>query len=204
MLSGQAEPGHAGRLDSLSATSLERLNIRGRGRPLIDESCHPPRLTWSLKRQVGSDFCGSDHGEVQEIPPAVRTFYAKVAAEHGAGHRDLDAYRARMKFLQDEAAHDGCVMNHASRIDFERFVRSAPNIRRGDLTLMDNGNLRAIWRDEREAHLGLQFLGGGMVQYVIFKKRENEQSISRVTGRDSLEGLERQVDAFELRSLLYE
>ncbi len=69
---------------------------------------------------------------------------------------------------------------------------------------MDNGNLRAIWRDEREAHLGLQFLGGGMVQYVIFKRRENEQSISRVTGRDSLEGLERQFDAFELRSLLYE
>lgn len=43
-----------------------------------------------------------------------------------------------------------------------------------------------------------------MVQYVIFRKRENEPSISRVAGRDSLEGLERQVDAFELRSLFYE
>lgn len=69
---------------------------------------------------------------------------------------------------------------------------------------MDNGNLRVIWRDGREAHLGLQFLGGRMVQYVIFRKRENEPSISRVAGRDSLEGLERQVDAFELRSLFYE
>jgi len=121
-----------------------------------------------------------------------------------ASHPVPDAYRARMQSLRDEAAQDGYVMNHASRIDFERFVRSAPNIRRGDLVLMDNGNLRAIWKDGQEAHLGLQFLGGGMVQYVIFRKRENEQSISRVAGRDSLERLERQVDAFELRSLLYE
>ena len=57
--------------------------------------------------------------------------------------------------------------------------------------LMDNGNLRAIWRDGQGTHLGLQFLGGGMVQYVIFKKRAKEQSLSRATGRDSLEGLER-------------
>ena len=204
MLSRQAEPGHAGRLDSLSAANLERLNIRGRGRALIDESCHPPRLTWSLKGQAGSDFRGSDHGEIQEILPAFREFYARATAEHGTGHPVPDTYRARMKFLQDEAAHDGHVMNHASKIDFERFVRSAPDIRRGDLVLMDNGNLRAIWRDGRGTHLGLQFLGGRMVQYVIFKKRENEQSISRVTGRDSLEGLERQFDAFELHSLLYE
>jgi hypothetical protein len=42
------------------------------------------------------------------------------------------------------------------------------------------------------------------VQYVIFKRRQKEQSISRVTGRDSLEGLERQISAFELHSLLYE
>jgi len=69
---------------------------------------------------------------------------------------------------------------------------------------MDNGNLRAVWKDEQGAHLGLQFLGGGMVQYVIFKRRRQEQPVSRVSGCDSLEGLERQIDAFELHSLLCE
>ena len=69
---------------------------------------------------------------------------------------------------------------------------------------MDNGNLRAIWKDEHGARLGLQFLGGRMVQYVIFKRRKKEQPVSRVTGRDSLEGFERQIHAFELHSLLYE
>ena len=151
-----------------------------------------------------ADFRARDHGEFQKTLPAVREVYAKATAGHGTGHPVPDAYRARMKFLQDEAAHDGYVLSHASGIDFERFVRSAPDIRRGDLVLMDNGNLRAIWRDGQGTHLGLQFLGGGMVQYVIFKKRAKEQSISRATGRDSLEGLERQFDAFELHSLLYE
>ena len=92
----------------------------------------------------------------------------------------------------------------ASEIDFTHFVRSAPDIRRGNLVLMDNGNLRAIWKDQHGARLGLQFLGGRMVQYVIFKRRREEQLISRATGRDSLEGFERQIHAFELHSLLYE
>ena len=38
---------------------------------------------------------------------------------------------------------------------------------------MDNGNLRAIWDDDNDddRHVALQFLGGGRVQYVIFKRR---------------------------------
>ena len=69
---------------------------------------------------------------------------------------------------------------------------------------MDNGNLRAIWKDNDGARLALQFLGGRMVQYVIFKQREKEQHVSRVAGRDSIDGFERQIHAFELHSLLFE
>ena len=69
---------------------------------------------------------------------------------------------------------------------------------------MDNGNLRAVWKDDHENQMGLQFLGESMVQYVIFKRREPDQPISRVAGRDTFEGLKRQIDAFELGSLLYE
>ena len=114
-----------------------------------------------------------------------------------------DSYVPRLKYLRDEAVHDGCVLNSASEIDFRDFVRSAPDIRKGNLVLMDNGNLRAIWKDENGTRLGLQFLGGRMVQFVIFKRRKQGQPISRVSGRDSLRGLERQIVAFELNSLLY-
>lgn len=114
-----------------------------------------------------------------------------------------DAYMPRLKFLRNEAVHDGYELNFASEIDFQQFVRSAPDIRKGNLVLMDNGNLRATWKDEHGTRLGLQFLGGGMVQFVLFKRRKQVQLISRVSGRDSLEGLERQIAAFELNSLLH-
>ena len=109
-----------------------------------------------------------------------------------------------MEFLQEEARQEGYTLNLASRRDFERFALGADDVRKGGLVLLDNGNLRAIWRGEQGARLGLQFLGCGMVQYVIFKRRKGERSVSRVTGRDSLAGLARQLTAFELHSLLHE
>ena len=109
----------------------------------------------------------------------------------------------RLKFLREEAVHDGYGVNPASEIDFQNFVRSHPDIRKGNLVLMDNGNLRATWKGEQGTRLGLQFLGGGMVQFVLFKRRGQAHLISRVSGLHSLEELERQIVAFELNALLH-
>ena len=232
MLSERAEAGHAGRLNTPpAALDLKGSDVQGNGCLRIDESCHPPRVIWRSNRHVGFSFRSEDHEKVEEARRALEALYAEAIALGGTSNPTLDAanledpdtpsdigpidevhhrrkklaaYMSRMKRLQDEAVHDGYVLNLASEIDFRHFVRSAPDIRRGNLVLMDNGNLRAIWKDEHGARLGLQFLGGRMVQYVIFKRRKKEQPISRVTGRDSLEGFERQIHAFELHSLLYE
>ncbi len=114
----------------------------------------------------------------------------------------LHSYTLRINLLKNEAQDDGHTLNLASEIDFRHFVCSEPCFRRGNLVLLDNGNLRAIWKDKQGTSLGLQFLGGGMVQYVIFKRREQGQPISRVSGRDSLDGLKRQIHEFELYTLL--
>ena len=161
-------------------------------------------MIWSPNTHIGFDFHIEDHKRVDDSSRILEGFHAEAIALRGASNPKLDAYTSRVKHLQDEAAYDGYVLNLASEIDFKQFLRATPNIRKGNLVLMDNGNLRVIWKDEQRARLGLQFLGGRMVQYVIFKRREREQSISRVAGRDSFEGLERQIDAFELRSVLYE
>ncbi len=70
--------------------------------------------------------------------------------------------------------------------------------------LMDNGNLRTIWKDGHGTQFGVQFLGDGLAQYVIFKRRMPTRPVSRVTGRDTFEGLKKQIDAFDLHSLIYE
>ncbi len=116
----------------------------------------------------------------------------------------INAYSARIESLCIDAAEDGYGLNSKSKDDFWKFIRSDFRIRKGQLVLVDNGNLRVIWKDETGTHLGLQFLGDQMVQYVIFKRREAALPISKVAGRDSFVGLKKQIDAFELRSPLYE
>ena len=217
MLSEQANAGHASRLESLSAAAdLRELGIQGEGCLRIDEVGNPPRMAWNPRSDSGPSFFSQGEGGVSGMLPALAWLEAGAVALGGASNPTLgaasmvthgaepDAYMSRIKFLQNEALHDGNVLNPASEFDFNQFVGSERNIRKSNLVLMDNGNLRAIWKDGQGSHLGLQFLGGRMVQYVIFKRREHEQQISRVSGRDSLEGLVRQIDAFELGSLLYE
>ena len=115
----------------------------------------------------------------------------------------LQACKVRIEALRADAAQDGYNLNVASERDFWHFIRSEPFIRKGNLVLMDNGNLRAVWKGEHGTHIGLQFLGWRTVQYVIFKRRAGTWAISRVAGRDSFEGVKRQIQAFDLRPLIY-
>lgn len=114
-----------------------------------------------------------------------------------------ELYQTRIETLCKDAADEGYSLAPASESDFWHFVESMPPKRRGNLVLVDNGNLRATWGDGQETHLGLQFLGDGMVQFVIFRRRKPQGPISRVAGRDTISELDRQIDAFDLHSLLY-
>ncbi len=127
-----------------------------------------------------------------------------VFDSNGPVRTKSQSYFFRINTLRLAAAQDGYSLNSASEFDFWRFIGANPRLRKGNLVLIDNGNLRAVWRDEQKTHLGLQFLGEGMVQYVIFKRREAARPISRVAGRDTFEGIKQQIQAFELHSLFYE
>lgn len=109
---------------------------------------------------------------------------------------------SRIDVLRSYAEQDSFSLNPSSERDFWRFLRAEPFAREGNLVLTDNGNLRAVWKGEHGSHIGLQFLGGGTVQYVIFKQRTATSEISRVAGRDSIDGVRRQIAAFDLQSLV--
>ena len=73
---------------------------------------------------------------------------------------------------------------------------------RRSMILVDNGNLRAVWDGNDGEHFGLQFVGSHALQYVIFRRRTGSSHISRVAGNDTLDGVKRQIRAFELEALL--
>lgn len=149
-----------------------------------------PRL---FEVAIGADF--------DDLPGVVE---GGRGLERGHAHAEHASWRARIEELRSYAAEDGEPFNEASERDLWVFLRSNPSVRKNALVLAPNGNLRAVWRRDAGAHLGAQFLGGGTVLYVIFKRRSDTGGISRVSGRDDFEGFKRQAEAFELDSLLYE
>lgn len=112
------------------------------------------------------------------------------------------SYLSRIEFLREEATAEGIIFNKDSERDFRMFIELAPSVRRGSLFLMDNGDLRVVWDDGRDNLVGLQFLGNSLVRYVVFNRRVEDASVSRVAGTDTLEGVNAQIQAFELENLL--
>ncbi len=160
------------------------------------------------KRSIGKitpHKLDSNHDRNEESFPKKDVYsYAEDIDRYDDNDPALASYKARIEFLKDEAALDEIAFNNASRVDFHRFIKSKSNIRRGSLFLMSNGNLRIVWRGAQESRLGIEFLGGGMLQYLIFRRHHPEAHISRVAGRDTFAKVNEQIDRFELSSILYE
>ena len=111
-------------------------------------------------------------------------------------------YLRRIGQLREYAEEDGTLVNKASERDFWSFIRLGDPDRRAGVMLLDNGNLRAIWKGNNASHVGIQFFGDGRAEYVIFKRRPVTTEVSRVAGIDTLEGIKRQIHAFDLTSLI--
>ncbi len=165
----------------------------------------------SIAGQADDDiFCGADVGlphsgsdESVRLLYPIDTFDRKVAPSVRKMLQTVSSYDSRINALREQAASDGDSINHESEIGFLEYFRSNPLIRRGRLVLLGNGNLRAVWKGDDEAHVGLQFLGEQMIQYVIFKRRQPALPVSRVTGIDNVSGVRKQIRAFDLEDLVY-
>ncbi len=115
----------------------------------------------------------------------------------------LDNYVKRIQDLKEICLDDGISLNPDSKTACLKFFRANPFLKPAGLIVKENGNLRAIWEGENEVHVGLQFLGDQSLQYVIFKQRTPEDPVSRVSGRDTMDGIMHQIEAFDLKEDLY-
>lgn len=112
------------------------------------------------------------------------------------------AYKERIAELIRDAALDRISLNNASHRDFWTFLRAQDFFSKGKLFLLDNGNLRAVWKSEMGDQIGLQFLGNEAIQYVLFKHRPRAEKVSRGAGQDTLDGIRDQIAALDLKNLI--
>ena len=141
----------------------------------------------------------------ESVPPLVPLEEHESAIESKVErYRDMvSAYKSRIRVLKEQAELDGYTLNQRSKAAFLEFIDKNPLIKRGRLVLTENGNLRAVWKGKNGAHVGLQFLDGRSIQYVIFKQRETSSPVSRAYGRDTMRGISKQIETFDLDDVLY-
>ena len=79
-------------------------------------------------------------------------------------------YKERIEYLGRVGLDEDIQIDNDSEKEFLAFVSSTATNRRAMLVLLDEGHLRAVWKSDDD-QIGLEFLGGGTVNYDVFKER---------------------------------
>jgi hypothetical protein len=129
---------------------------------------------------------------VENIPSASLIQKARIEAD----------IAQRLQFLMVEAEIDQVPFSQNSYADFQAFMKEVRPGPRPRLFLNDNGNLRALWRHAQNEQIGLQFLGGGDIQFVIIKQRSGGRRPITVAGTATRESIIAYVKASGAMELL--
>ena len=113
------------------------------------------------------------------------------------------SFMNRIKDLKEQAGLDGYSINRDSNKAFWDFFGQNPQLKRERLVLLENGNLRATWKNDHGTHIGLQFINNQLIQFVIFKKRDSTAPVSRLSGCDTMDGINQLITAYDLRDVLF-
>jgi len=147
---------------------------------------------------------------IQELPLQLASERAasalggeKPAAQAEKSHIAAVELSKRVQFLRIEAEIDRVPFSDASFSDFQAFMRETRPRVRPSLFLNDNGNLRALWKNDTREQIGLQFLGEGNIQFVIFKRRPGTLRMARIAGIDAKERTLAHIRASGAEGLLF-
>jgi hypothetical protein len=121
-------------------------------------------------------------------------YLAESAVHRQVKHRIEVQIEDRLRELRIDAHVDEEAFSEESVRDLRQFVKSIGITKRPGIFLLDNGNVRALWRDADGQQVGLQFLGDEKAQFVIFSLRDNPRMMARIAGIDSVVGTRARIE----------
>ena len=159
---------------------------------------------WYL-REVADDLCR----RVEHSHSMVRDEGSTIAHEYATGVLDWVSsrlmeheYRRRIDDLRAMADEEGFTVAEASIGDFWVFYSILCPSQKAELVVNPNENLRAIWDDDHGNHIGIQFRGAGVYQYVIFKGPAESPKRKYDAGRGDIGVVRQRIRDFNLENLL--
>lgn len=108
-------------------------------------------------------------------------------ANRGGQPQWLAELEQRLNSLRDISGEEALPFSEASRQAAIKFAVSLRRARRPSAFLLGNGNIRMLWINALNEQVGLQFREDGMVQFVLFKSRENQ--LVHTMGSDTTTGV---------------
>ena len=155
---------------------------------------------WSLEEH-DEILSLSDISYVRYIDPSINL----AKKQHDIAQKHVKAFQAstaRLNELKKDARTEGHTVSSGSEKDLMTFLSEHVFTCRPFITLLDNGNLRALWKTPEGEQIGLQFRGGNEVQYVLFADRTDRGFMARSSGRDALSDIDGHINVHNLERLL--
>lgn len=160
---------------------------------------------WSawLDELPGCAVWGYTQGEALDaLQDAAEAYIEDMASQSKITHSQ--AYEERIQALRGYAAEDDDIekVNEDSINDFWAFTKAVAFSRQAGLVLLDSGDLRAVWRANAGHHIGLRFMGNQEILYVIFKRGAEGRIAERAVGKDSFDGVVKQIKKLDFFSFV--
>ena len=114
----------------------------------------------------------------------------------------MGAYLSRIRSLTETGPKEGIVLNLDSINDFWSFIAATSFTRKATLVLANNGDISAIWENEDDSYLDIQFLGNRKIIYVIFKRKTGQNGMFRTAGTSSFEAVRDRIAELDLMELV--
>jgi hypothetical protein len=207
--------------EGLLAYSESSAFTRGRGADLrarrerlpdrLRQDFKPPQagITTSITLLGGLVAVLTDTGTV-ELPRGIQPAWWSPVDEALAheprremARRELAVQlHARIAELKRLGSEENLPWSARSEDDFWVFVSLWPQLREPGLILMDNGNLRAMWRNAAGEQVALEFRGYKQVYFVFFARRPEGPPMARSAGEDSIQRIGEKIAADNLTGLL--
>jgi hypothetical protein len=167
-----------------------------------DSAPVPPRRRWSPPRE--NPFQSQTTTIETETLDPITEYIVKKAVELRKKEQQTRAHIGdRLRELHVDALRNAEPFSESSLADLRLFLDSLPLIERPSIFLLDDGNLRAVWRNAAKEQVGLQFLGTSVVQFVMFVQRQQPPMMSRDAGTDALANIRARITNNDCARLLF-
>ena len=158
------------------------------------------RQTWFFNYKLSSGF--------SEVEDSGDFFDPNRLIEYEFDQFQLDSlksflrFKNRIKLLSEQARSEDYSINPESKRTFWMFFKKFPKLKYGCLFLLDNGNLEATWDDDRNNHVGLEFVSQQTIGFVIFRNRSSSEPVSRLSGIETMNGIKDLISVYSLKEIL--